>query len=173
MLDQTSLSIYNEHRRAVIQYAASIVRDGSLAEDVVQEAFLRFQAAMHQERMENPIGYFYRIVRNLATDMVRTERRRGEIMAESAAHIGWLGLTEERCPERHTLACAEADCIRAAIEGLSERCHRVFYLRRYEGMTLAGIADTMDISVDAVRHDIKRVMKLLTASQRRFNALSL
>lgn len=170
MSNDKALTIYADHQREVMQYADSIVRDTALAEDVVQEAFLRFQTAMQSEERANPVGYLYRIVRNLATDHLRINRRRAEIIEESAEQIWWPGQINELGPERHTLAQAESEYLRAVIATLPERCRRVFYLRRYESLTLAEIAKEMDLTVSIVRNDLKRAMHILTRARRRFHS---
>jgi len=69
------LQLFLNHRTALINYAAPIVGCRSRAEDVVQEAYIRFSTRGEDdrtgERIANPVGYLYRIVRNLAVDWAR------------------------------------------------------------------------------------------------------
>ena len=69
--DSVRLDLFLAHRSALIDYAQPIVGCRARAEDVVQEAYLRFAAATDRERPADdrilqPVGYLYRIVRNLA-----------------------------------------------------------------------------------------------------------
>jgi RNA polymerase sigma-70 factor (ECF subfamily) len=41
------------------------------AEDVVQEAYFRLAALDGHNQVAQPVGYIYRIVRNLAVDLIR------------------------------------------------------------------------------------------------------
>ena len=54
-----------------MNYANGILHDRAGAEDVVQEAYLRFSAAADSGQIVNPVSYLYRIVRNLALDWTR------------------------------------------------------------------------------------------------------
>src|SRR3546814_20421537 len=71
------LNLYLRHRAELIDYATPIVGDRALAEDVVQDAWLRFsEAGSHDAKtrlIRQPVGYLYRIVRNLALDISRRQ----------------------------------------------------------------------------------------------------
>src|SRR3546814_15147734 len=71
------LNLYLRHRAELIDYATPIVGDRALAEDVVQDAWLRFsEAGSHDAKtrlIRQPVGSLYRIVRNLAPDISRRQ----------------------------------------------------------------------------------------------------
>ncbi|MCS4064264.1 MULTISPECIES: sigma factor [Pseudomonas] len=65
------LQFYLAHRAALLDYAAPIVGCRARAEDVVQEAWLRFSRQQDDADIRHPASYLYRIVRNLALDQTR------------------------------------------------------------------------------------------------------
>ncbi|MGU9546296.1 sigma factor, partial [Bacillus cereus] len=65
------LKLYLAHRAALLDYAAPIVGCRSRAEDVVQEAWLRFSRQEEDAAIRHPASYLYRIVRNLSLDLTR------------------------------------------------------------------------------------------------------
>jgi RNA polymerase sigma-70 factor (ECF subfamily) len=70
--DDARLKLYLTHRAALIDYATPIVGCRARAEDVVQEAYIRFvPARVADARIEQPVAYLYRIVRNVALDWTR------------------------------------------------------------------------------------------------------
>ena len=71
MLNERNLSLYIAHRRKLVEYAKEIVGDPGRAEDIVQDAFLKFRSAASGRFLEEPVGYLYRVVRNLAVDRRR------------------------------------------------------------------------------------------------------
>nr|WP_269807513.1 sigma factor [Pseudomonas sp. NMI795_08] len=79
------------HRPALVDYATPIVGCRARAEDVVQEAWLRFSRQPGDADIRHPASYLYRIVRNLALDQTRrtaTEKAQpggDEILAELPA----------------------------------------------------------------------------------------
>lgn len=61
----SKLDIYLANRQALVDYVAPIVGGQAQAEDVVQDAWLRFDAR-DTRPVQRPVAYLYRIVRNLA-----------------------------------------------------------------------------------------------------------
>ena len=54
--DYTILALYLAHRGELVNYASAIVGDRGRAEDVVQEAWLRFGAAADSRPIDEPVG---------------------------------------------------------------------------------------------------------------------
>ena len=154
------LALYVAHRRKLLEYANGIIGDSERAEDVVQEAYLRFRAAASERLPEEPAGYLYRIVRNLAFD----RRRRMSLedrhvvggMDESVAGVA----AESPSPEDDAIAREELRRVAAAMAELPERTRIALEMHRFGGCTLKEIAARLGISVsmaqvlvtDAVRH---------------------
>ncbi len=82
MPKEQSLALYLAHRRKLLEYANGIVGDPGRAEDIVQEAFLRFRAAAMERLLDEPVGFLYRVVRNLALDRRRRLLLEDRHMAE-------------------------------------------------------------------------------------------
>lgn len=76
--DDPRLKLFLDHRATLVDYATPIVGDRMRAEDVVQEAYIRFAPGAADGaaagRVAQPVGYLYRIVRNLALDVTRRRR---------------------------------------------------------------------------------------------------
>ena len=76
-----TVSLFAEHRRSLVDYAARLVGSQAQAEDLVQEAWLRFDDVARQRLLSEPLGYLYSIVRNLALDAQRRGIRERRIFA--------------------------------------------------------------------------------------------
>lgn len=138
--DSIQLDIFLTHQAALIDYAAHIVGCRSRAEDVVQEAFIRFSAG--DGRIASPAQYLFRIVRNLALDWARR-----------AAHETWPADTEmERMaaatpsPEHATQYRHELRLVAEALADLPERTRIAFEMHRLGGHTLQSVAAALGIS---------------------------
>ncbi len=140
------LDLYLAHRLALVDYAASLLSCRAQAEDVVQEAWLRFSSRDSVDAViEQPVGYLYRIVRNLAFDLSRrdaTERRQpdGDDLLETLSD-------DKPGPEQQASTSAELRIVNAALAELAPRVQRAFEMHRLEGHTLQHIAATLNISV--------------------------
>ncbi|TBU79658.1 RNA polymerase subunit sigma-24 [Pseudomonas daroniae] len=145
-LPPSKLDLYLTHRNALVDYAASLVNCRAQAEDVVQEAWLRFNSRDRAESViDQPVGYLYRIVRNLAFDLTRrlaTERRQpgSENLLETLSD-------NSPGPEQQASSSAELRIVNAALAELPERVRRAFEMHRLHGHTLQHIAVTLGISV--------------------------
>ncbi len=79
MTDEAKFEIfYGEHSRPLLAYVRRIANDGALAEDIVQESFLRFLGASPvwlNKTDFNEKAYLYRIATNLTYDYFRRSAR--------------------------------------------------------------------------------------------------
>lgn len=151
--DSADVAIFMRHRAALIDYAAPIVGCPSRAEDVVQEAFLRFRAAAADRVPEEPVGYLYRIVRNLAIDSYRRQTREGRVVAPVGAMLAEATADDAPSPERVASARDEIRLLNDALADLPERTRIALEMQRFGGYKLREIADRLGISVTAT-HEI-------------------
>jgi RNA polymerase sigma-70 factor, ECF subfamily len=143
--------LYDRHADAAFSLAMRMCRQRSLAEDVVQEAFLSLwrSGARYDRNRGSVRTWTLGIVHNRAIDALRRKsvRDRGIIADEGI---------EERLParERTELEFArrdEAREIRDALEKLPAEQSRVIELAYFGGMTHREIATTLDTPVGTVK----------------------
>ena len=149
---QTPLALYAAHRGALMSYASGIVGDHAYAEDVVQEAWLRFGAAAGDRPLEEPVGYLYRIVRNLAVDC-RRRLMREKVLGGQALDGVESHADERATPEAEVSAKDELRLLVQAMAELPERTQIALEMRRFGGCKLKEIAVHLGVSV-TVAHEI-------------------
>lgn len=149
--DYTILALYLAHRGELVNYASAIVGDRGRAEDVVQEAWLRFGAAADSRPIAEPVGFLYRIVRNLAVDGRRRLTREGRTV--DADHDAIDAPLDYPSPEAEAAAREELRLLRVALDELPERTRIALEMRRFGGMKLKEIAARLGVSV-TVAHEI-------------------
>ncbi len=71
--EATLVAVFESEEGALLAFAVGLVRRRSVAEELVQDAFLRLHEVWGQ--VENPRGWLYRSVRNLALNHLRDHRR--------------------------------------------------------------------------------------------------
>jgi RNA polymerase sigma-70 factor (ECF subfamily) len=160
--DTTALFI--EHRRLLVDYATGIVGSRSQAEDVVQEAWLRFDETAKNRFLDEPLGYLYRIVRNLALDGRRRIARENEALVNGvAASVTAPGTVAT--PEMLALYRDELRLLEEALAELPERTRIAFEMHRLDGCKLREIAMFLGISLplahvlvtEGIRHCKRRL----------------
>lgn len=157
--DTTSLFV--AHRRSLVDYAASIVGSRAVAEDLVQEAWLRFDEVARQRILGEPLAYLYRIVRNLAVDGQRRGAREDRVFARIDLDAAAAqSLDRPSTPEAVALYRDQLRLLDAALAELPDRTRIAFEMHRFGGCKLREIAAFLGISLplaqvlvtDALQH---------------------
>lgn len=142
------VGLYAVHRGALVDYASGIVGSRAHAEDLVQEAWLRLDKASGERTVDEPLSYFYRIVRNLALDGRRRMTREGRVMADADYDAAVTNTAAaEPSPEAVALYRDELEIVMAAMAELPERTRIALEMHRIGGCKLHEIADFLGISV--------------------------
>lgn len=157
----TATEVFEEHRPLLMGVAYRMLGRVADAEDVVQEAWLRWSGADRTEVRE-PRGYLVRIATRLAIDRLRQAQTRNE------AYVGpWLpepyvtdfGDTVPDTAERAVLADSVSLAVLVVLESLSPLERAVFVLREAFGYPYADIAAVLDRGEPAVRQLAGRARK--------------
>ncbi|WP_189863588.1 RNA polymerase sigma-70 factor [Streptomyces poonensis] len=161
MTTDTATEVFEEHRPVLTGVAYRMLGRVADAEDVVQEAWLRWSAADRTDVRE-PRAYLVRVTTRLALDRLRQIRSRNE------AYVGpWLpepyvtdfGDTVPDSAERAVLADSVSLAVLVVLESLSPLERAVFVLREAFGFPYADIAATLERSEAAVRQLAGRARK--------------
>ena len=149
-LGNRPLDIFLEHRDALLGYATSLVGDRMRAEDVVQEAWLRFSAASDKgesKSIAQPVGYLYRIVRNLAIDLARKLSAEAWHPSSEAIEAFLSEVPADIAdPEREAVDRDQLQALAAALDELPERTRHAFDLHRFDEKTYTEIGEILGIS---------------------------
>lgn len=158
-------TLFIEHRGSLVSYAEHLVGSRAQAEDLVQEAWLRFEEATRQRFLDEPLSYLYRIVRNLALDGQRETARHRRLLREGALDSSALVGGSSPTPELVALYKDELRFLNEALAELPERTRIAFEMHRLGGCKLREIAAYLGISLplahtlvaDALEHCRERL----------------
>jgi RNA polymerase sigma-70 factor (ECF subfamily) len=131
------------HGPAMVLLARQIVPARADAEDVVQEAFVRFWQVRH--RADDPVAYLFTCVRNAALDWRRSGRRRGR-REEAAARPEAADRASPFAPALEHLERRAA--IEAALATLPGPQREVLVMKVWAKLTFPQIGRTLGISPD-------------------------
>lgn len=154
------------------ELAAYLARRGAApeeAEDIVQDAFVRFARAGHETTDPDARPLLFVICRNLMSDHWRSagrERARRSSLSPDAMELaGEAVASEVPAPDRRTLAREELARAADVIRGLPPRTRDAFLLHRFEEMTYRQIADRMGVSVSMVEKHLAEAMRRLKSAR--------
>lgn len=163
------LDAFNEHRSLLFGIAYRMSGSRSDAEDIVQEAFIRWQNASVDE-VNSPKAYLSTIVTRLAIDHLRTAKVQRE------EYVGpWLPepilTTDNRDPlTMSALAESLSFAFLVVLENLSETERAAFLLHEVFEYDYSDIAKMIDKNEAACRQLVHRAKERVAMKPHRFEA---
>lgn len=135
------------------------------AEDLAQEVFLR----VYRARKRYVVGakfstWLYTIANHVAANALRSRSRRPEVnISGKPTESGGIGMLDSMAvaasgamPARQMDKAELRSVVREALQGLSERQRMAVLLNKFEGMSYADIAATMEMTPQAIKSLLSR-----------------
>jgi RNA polymerase sigma-70 factor, ECF subfamily len=148
--DLTALGeLFERYRHQVYRVALAIVRDPQVAEDILQDAFLKLHIYAHRVDPERPLmPWLYRVTANLSYTYISRHQKRNTDLDQVSEQLSTPGL---QAPDRVTERNELQKHIRAAIDTLANNQRIVVILHYLANMSLQDIADVLDCPVGTVK----------------------
>lgn len=163
--DEAFSQLVTNYQDRLISIFVNIVGTQEAAEDLAQDVFLRiYRAKAGYQPTAKFSTWLFRIANNLASNTRRSKGRRKEVQF-TGSESGPLGVrpAESLLKEKSALMPArqldqsEAKAIiLTAMETLNERQKMAVLLHKFEEMSYADIADTMEMTTSAVKSLLSR-----------------
>ncbi len=164
------LGTYLEKRDVLLRYIAASCRDPGLAEDIIQDLYVKLSALETEPVVDNPSGYLFRMANNIYLNRLRalkSERTRDHAwQATSFESVGADAIADEPTPEARISGRQQIQKLKTAIDALPERTRDIFRLHKLEGLTQTQVAARLDISISSVEKHLASALKTLTAQVR-------
>lgn len=151
--------IYLDHSTRLKHFARQLVGCPALAEDIIQESFLRLRQAEVTGPISHPKPFLYTTARNLAYDKLRQDRRRGRVFDPGGppAELDEIP-TAEPSPQTLLEDRELLQRIESVLASMPERRRRIFTMRRMSEMSVTAIAVELGLSESTVRNEIKTAL---------------
>jgi RNA polymerase sigma-70 factor (ECF subfamily) len=151
-------ALFESEESALLHYALGIVGRRAVAEELVQEGFLRLQKVWGQ--VDNPRGWIYRSIRNLALNHLRDRPREAPLDEERAS-------PDESLP-RDVLGRSEAvGTVRMLLAEMPDEDRDLIALKYHENLKYEEISRRTGLSVGNVGFRLHHLLKgLLDGLQR-------
>lgn len=150
-------SVYLYYYERLCVYVLNFTSNREVAEDVVQEVFLKLWTRRKQLRPEGSLnGYLYTLTYHEFVNTCRKNKQRDkELEAFRLRSLSELLESNEEVFQQ------KLERIKKAIEELPPRCREIFILNKLHGMRHKEIAKRLDISVKTVENQIGKAMSQL------------
>ncbi|HLR26130.1 MAG TPA: RNA polymerase sigma-70 factor [Fodinibius sp.] len=151
--------LFREHYEGLRRFVWSFVGSNAVAEELVQETFLKIWEKREQLDVQQSIkAYLFRSARNNSIDWLRHKEVERKWKDEEKAHLKYRHTPDVSERLHHKKLLKE---VKRAIQNLPQRQREVFMLSRYEHMTYKEIAEILGISVSTVETHISRALETL------------
>lgn len=143
----------------LLSFAISILKDQHLAEEVVQDVFIKlWENRQTIDRIENISPYLYKAVRYTSIDALEKRKKFksvsfeevGETFTFSFGYQGSSLINKENCLK-----------ISEAISQLPAKCRLIFRLIKEDGMKYKEVAQLLDLSEKTVENQMNIAVKKL------------
>jgi len=169
-------TIVRRHQSRVYSTAMLVVRDKYVAEDILQETFLKFFKVLmegkytHQDKL---LPYLLRVSHNLAVDYLRKYSRTPVITSVNGKEIfNFLNIGEEFSFDSFDRDI-EKERLKWAISKLPEKHREILLLRYFADMSYKEISEMLGLNLNTclgrMRYAIKNLKKYLVPKVKRYD----
>ncbi len=153
------------YQARLLRVLKHIVGSGTTAEDLVQDVFLRvWRARKNYQPTAKFSTWVFHIAHNVASNALRDRNRKKEVQVASTGEQNSAVFSLDQValastgmmPVRKLDKAERAEMVRAAVEALNDRQRTALLLCKFEGLSYQEIAETMDLSVQAVKSLLSR-----------------
>lgn len=158
---QAMAQLYDRYGRAVYALIHRIVQDTAVAEDLVQETFLRIwnQAQAFDPGRGSAAAWILTVARNRAIDWKRS--------AEGKAERNLWEVYDDERPaqfldfEKQLIHADQAERVRRAMEKLNDKQRTVIELAYFEGLTQSEMAERTGQPLGTIKTWVRAALQLL------------
>lgn len=156
----------------LLGYAQRLVRDTELAEDLVQEAFLRLHG--QGPTVREPRSWLYRTIHNLAMNHLRTVRRIVPLAVEAGDDVTpeEEAVDGQPLPDEQLQRLEGVGLVHLSLQSLDARSRELVALKFQEHLSYKEISARTGLTVGHVGYLLHHALKSLTAELARAGLLS-
>ncbi len=149
---QAISTLIERHSRRVRDYIRMMVKDNDVADDLMQETFIKAVRHIDEGRYADSgkfLSWVLRIAHNQVIDFFR-QKKSSKSISESEAGYGILGtlrFAENNVEDRIVASQIESD-VRRLVDELPDEQREVVMLRYFSSMSFQEIADQTEVSIN-------------------------
>jgi RNA polymerase sigma-70 factor (ECF subfamily) len=158
--DTAFKELFNKEYGKLCRYALTYLQDMHLAEDVVQETFIKIWEQKKDLITSDEIRfYLITAVRNNAISMLRKQNKEQLQFTEDVREPEpEIFITPSQMAEEEKNRTAR---VKEALNRLPPKCREVFLLIKLHGMSYKQAAESLDISVKTIENQMGKAIRIL------------
>lgn len=160
---QSFEALFSALEAPLLRYARCLLSDDNVAEDIVQEAFVRLHGQLDDVR--DPRSWLFRTVHNLSLNHKRKTARVVSLDQDGSSHsiptAEPVDVTPS--PDEDLIRIEAIGFVRLGLAGLDARSRELIMLKFYEGLSYKEISARTGLSVGHVGYLLHHALKELSA----------
>ena len=164
--------LLTRHKSRVFTTIYLIVKDNYVAEDLLQETFVKVVKTIKEGRYNEEgkfLPWLMRIAHNMAIDHFRRDKRYPTIVMEDGSHVfNTLQFSEDSVESKQVKQDTHAK-LRELIQELPESQKEVLMMRHYMEMSFQEIAETTGVSINTALGRMRYALINLRKKMKQYN----
>jgi RNA polymerase sigma factor (sigma-70 family) len=147
----------------LLAYALRLLKEPAMAQDIVQEAFMRLHAEF--ESVRDPRRWLYRTVHNLALNQLRKDSKVVPLHppGDDLAGLGHDPADPQLLPNEEIIRIEQAGLVRLSLESLEQRSQELVRLKFNDGLSYKEISVRTGLTVSHVGYLLHHALKAIEA----------
>lgn len=157
---ETIEELFEALESPLLSYALRLVGERGLAEDIVQEAFMRLHA--HFAEVREPRRWLYRTAHNLALNQRRATDKVVPLDSGPADHPQPAEVSDPQpLPDEQIARWESIGLVRLSLESLDERSRELVHLKFQENLSYKQIGERTGLTVGHVGYLLHHAIKAI------------
>ena len=159
--------LYRLYFPRLFSYSTKIVENPNMANDIVQNVFIKVWENPKILKTENPEAFLFKMIKNASLNYIRHQlvvnnhklKIKEKYLGEELYYIDFVG------NEPVELISSELHArVEQVMEMLPPKCRSVFLLSRIEGMKNSEIAEKLNVSIKNIEKHISKALSIYRAN---------
>jgi RNA polymerase sigma factor (sigma-70 family) len=164
------LETYFEKRVLLVRYFTRLTADSAMAEDIVQDLYVRLSGMTYESQIGDPTAFLFRMAHNIHLNQLRAlrnSRGRDAAWQELSGHrVGDETADDGPSAEDQAHGRQLMQRLTAALSELPEKTQAIFRLHRFDGLSQTEVATRMEMSLSSIEKHLATALRHLTARLR-------
>lgn len=152
-MQQVLLDAFKLHQDALLGFITKRTGDPQLAQDILQDLYVKLEGQSSATEVKYPKAYLYRIANNLIIDQQRFQSRFTDSDDDSLHQVNELG------PEVELEHQQRLKIVAQALNELPDKTKDVFTMQRLQQVDKSEVASNLGISVNMVEKHLRRAVQ--------------
>jgi RNA polymerase sigma-70 factor, ECF subfamily len=149
------------------RYALTLVSDKAIAEDIVQEQFANLWEYDNRKKIHSIEAYLFKAIKNKSINYLRSYSTRNVKRLDTLVEDTFNSTTGDQLEFQELVGLIDE-----AIKLLPEKCSAIFFMKRFEGLSIKEIAEKLSISEKTVENQITIAIHKIAAHLKKKNSVN-